>query len=462
MWQPRIKRSAGTKFMGLVAAIEEDIAAGLIGEGERMPAQRGVAAALGIDLTTVTRAYGEARTRGLLTASPGRGGTFVAGHADSLARRSAQSPVDLSLNIPPQPARADLAHRIGRAVADALRGGTQSVLQYVPPAGAEADRAAGAAWLANTLSDGIAARLAVTGGAQVALHAVLSTRLRPGDRLAAGAVTYPGARAAAEGIGAVTVGLAMDEEGIRPDAFEAACRRATLRALYVVPTIDNPTTATMGEARRRAIAAVARRHGVMLIEDDPYRRLAGDAPPAFGRLAPEITYHIATLAKCATPGLRIAYLVAPSAPLSAEVAETLRASTLMASPLAAAIASRWIADGSLSRIVDAIREESIARQAIAARRLDGWSVRTHPAGHHLWLELPERWTAESFAAAAARSGVAVVPASHFATGATAPAAVRVGLGAAADRTALASGLRRLRELLTAPPSDFAAAPSDFS
>lgn len=462
MWQPRIKRSAGTKFMGLVAAIEEDIAAGLISEGERMPPQRGVAAALGIDLTTVTRAYGEARTRGLLTASPGRGGTRVAGHADDLARRAAQSPVDLSLNIPPQPARADLAHRIGRALADALRGGTQAVLQYVPPAGSEADRLAGAAWLADTLGDGIAARLAVTGGAQVALHAVLSTLLRPGDRLAAGAVTYPGARTAAERVGAVPIGLAMDGEGIRPDAFEAACRRAPLPALYLVPTIDNPTTASMGEVRRRAIIAVARRHGVILIEDDPYRRLAGDAPPAIARLAPDITYHIATLAKCATPGLRIAYLVAPSAAHLAEIAEALRASTLMASPLTAAIASRWISDGSLSRIVDAVREESSARQALAARRLGEWSVSAHPAGHHLWLELPADWTAEVFAAAAARSGVAVVPASHFAMGSAAPVAVRVGLGAAADRTALASGLRRLRELLMASPSDSAAVTSDFS
>jgi transposase len=96
-WQPRIKVGAGSKFMGLVAALEEDILTGLVGEGDRMPPQRAVAEALGIDLTTVTRAYNEAKTRGLLTASAGRGGTRIADRAGGPARRALTSPVDLSM-----------------------------------------------------------------------------------------------------------------------------------------------------------------------------------------------------------------------------------------------------------------------------------------------------------------------------------------------------------------------------
>ena len=127
MWQPRIKRTAGTKFLGLVAAIEEDIAAGLIAEGEPMPPPRGVADALGIDLTTVTRAYNEAKTRGLIVARPGRGGTRVAESAETRARRTAESPVDLSLNIPAAAGtgRSRDAHRPGGRRGAARRNGAR-------------------------------------------------------------------------------------------------------------------------------------------------------------------------------------------------------------------------------------------------------------------------------------------------------------------------------------------------
>ena len=451
MWQPRIKRSAGGKFLGLAAAIEEDIAAGLIAEGERMPPQRGVADALGIDLTTVTRAYGEARLRGLLVTRPGRGGTFVAESAEVKAQRAAASPVDLSLNIPPQPVRADLATRIGRAVADVLRAGTFPALQYLPPIGSDTDRAAGAAFLRDAIGADAGERIGIASGAQAALFAALATAVGPGDRVAAGIVTYPGARAAVDRIGARMTGLAMDSDGILPDAFAAACRGGRVRALYVVPTIDNPTTATLPAARRLAIAGIARQHGVAIIEDDPYRLLAGDAPPTIASLAPELTWHIATLAKCATPGLRIAYVVAPDADRLAAFGGVLRATQLMPSPLLAAVAARWISDGSLNRITAALRDEAAARQSLAARHLAGTAFRAHPLGHHAWLALPARWTADGFAAAAARDGVAVVPASAFATGADAPNAVRLALGAAVDRTALASGLRRLAARLAASP-----------
>jgi DNA-binding transcriptional MocR family regulator len=415
-----------------------------------MPPQRGVADALGIDLTTVTRAYSEAKIRGLLTARPGRGGTRVAGNADAHARRAAESPVDLSLNIPPQPARADLAARIGRTVADVLRAGTASPLQYVPSIGSESDRACGAAWLLEAFGSDLSDRIAVAGGAQAALHAVCATLLLPGDRLCAGVATYPGVKDVATRIGASLIGLAMDDEGIAPDAFQAACDRRRPKAIYLVPTIDNPTTVTMPAARRAAIASIARRFGVAIIEDDPYRPLASDAPAPIAVIAPERTYHIATLAKCATPGLRIAYLVAPSAEALTGPAEVLRAATLMASPLLAGVASRWISDGTLHRITEALWEESSAREALAARYLAAANYRAHQCGHHLWLAMPDGWTSTRFAAAAGRSGVAVVPGTAFAIGHDGAGAVRISLGAAPDRTALASGLRRLRDLLSAP------------
>ncbi|MBH0239792.1 PLP-dependent aminotransferase family protein [Methylobrevis sp. L22] len=450
MWTPWIKTEAGSKFLGIVAAIEEDVAAGRLAEGDRMPAQRGVAAALGIDLTTVTRAYGEAKVRGLLTAAPGRGGTRVAPAAPGKARRSLADPVDLSLNIPPQPARADLGARITRATAEVLRAGTR-VLQYHSAAGSDADRAAAAAWLRGTRGIGRPGQIVVAAEAQAALYATCQALLGPGAVVCCGALTYPGIRAAVAARGAVLQGLVMDEGGIVPEAFAEACARGPVAALYLVPTMDNPTTATIDAGRRAELARIAAAHGVTIIEDDPYRELAVDPPPAIAGIAPAHTVHIATLAKCATPGLRVAYLLAPSTALADRIADVLRASTLMAPPLMTAVASRWIADGTLLGIVAALREECAARQEIAVRHLGAAAFRSEANAPHIWLPLPAPWSGDAFAAAAARDGVAVVPASAFAVGAAAPAAVRISLGAAPSRPALTSGLRRIAALLVSGP-----------
>ncbi|WP_134498903.1 hypothetical protein [Microvirga pakistanensis] len=134
----------------------------------------------------------------------------------------------------------------------------------------------------------------------------------------------------------------------------------------------------------------ARRHAVAIIEDDAYGALPRQVPVPIAALAPDLTWHIATLSKCVTPALRTAYVVTPSLSCTLRLAAEIRAMSLMMPPLMAALASKWILDGTLDAITAAIREESAARQAIARRILHGFEVEAHPEGHHLWLTLPER------------------------------------------------------------------------
>jgi DNA-binding transcriptional MocR family regulator len=242
----------------------------------------------------------------------------------------------------------------------------------------------------------------------------------------------------------------MDENGIIPDSFEACCQRSVPKAIYVIPAIDNPTTATLPEERRRKIAAIARRYGVVIIEDDPYSPLLDDAPVSFVRLVPELTWHIATLSKCATPALRIAYVVAPSEGQAMRLAGALRAINLMAPPLNAALVSRWITTGLLNEIRNAIREEAAARQKIAQSVLGQFSFWSDPNGHHLWLPMPAHWHAADLAEHAARSGIAVVPSSAFAVAPSVPEAVRISLGVAADAEALRQALNLFAKLLAQP------------
>jgi DNA-binding transcriptional MocR family regulator len=441
------------KYLGIVEALEADVRAGKVRPGDRLPPQRAIADALGVDLTTVTRAFNEARRRGLVDAQAGRG-TFIRDGVETerLGDRPGAAPlIDLSMNIPPQPAAAGLQKAIPKGITDLLANPRGMLhLNYQESTGCEPDRLAAAAWLGRTMDPIPPSRILVAGGAQAALFAICESQLRAGDIVAAGATTYPGLKAAATQRGLVLAALAMDEGGLIPDAFEQACREKAPKALYVIPSIDNPTTATLSEERRRDLIAIARRHHVFIIEDDPYAPLRPEVLPAFVTLAADITWHIATLSKCATPALRVAYVVAPNNTQALRLAGVLRVTTLMAPPLMASLASRWIADGELDAIARAIREESAERQKLAARILGDVNFAADPHGHHLWLPMPPLWRAADFAERAGRSGVAIVPGSVFSVAATPAEAVRVSLGVAPDRALLEDALTVLADLISEP------------
>jgi DNA-binding transcriptional MocR family regulator len=454
MWRPRLIESARMKYLGIVEALEADIRSGRVARGQRLPPQRAIAEALNVDLTTVTRAFNEARRRGLIEAQAGRG-TFISEKMDGSGLSEHSAPfIDLSMNIPPQPAAADLRKLFLQGIADIL-GGSRGLLSlhYQESTGAEPDRHAAASWLSQRIEGVTADRIIVTGGAQAALFAVCDLLLDRGGVIAAGAMTYPGLKAVAAQKGITLVPLAMDEQGIVPDAFEKACRAKPPNALYLIPSIDNPTTATLSEDRRRALTTLARKHGVVVIEDDPYAPLRPERLVAIAELASDITWHIATLSKCATPALRVAYVVAPSAAKALRLAGVLRATVLMAPPLMSALANRWIADGTLDGITQAIRAENAERQKLAASILGGAGFAADPNGHHLWLRLPDHWRATDFSEHANRAGVSIVPASAFAVTAHPLEAVRISLGVAPDRGALEDGLTQLASLISQPSLD---------
>jgi len=451
MWRPRLIESARMKYLGIVEALEADIRSGRVARGERLPPQRAIAEALDVDLTTVTRAFNEARRRGLVEAQAGRG-TFISEKLDGHESAVHAHPlIDLSMNIPPQPTEADFRKIFPQGIAGIL-GSPRGLLSlhYQESNGGEPDRHAAAAWLAQRLEGATPDRIVVTGGAQSALFAVCDLLLNRGDVVLAGAMTYPGLKAVAAQKGLLLEPLAMDEQGITLDAFEKACREKSAKALYLIPTIDNPTTATMPEDRRRKLAALAQKHGIAVIEDDPYAPLRPERIVAMAELASDITWHIATLSKCATPALRIAYVIAPNSGMALRLAGVLRATILMAPPLMSALATRWIADGTLDEIAKAISAENAVRQKLAASILREVSFAADPHGHHLWLRLPGHWRAGDFAENADRVGVSIVPSSAFAVAAHPIEAVRISLGVAPDRGALEDGLTQLASLMAQP------------
>ncbi|GAB4064666.1 PLP-dependent aminotransferase family protein [Ancylobacter sonchi] len=440
-WLRRFSEAAGPRYLQIVAMIEEAVRAGGLRPGERLPPQRDLAARLGVDLTTVTRAYNEARHRGLVDAVTGRG-SFVAARPEASAFL-----LDLSMNIPPPPKGVRLADKLQDGLSEVLRRSDVDLLMsYHVGAGSLADRSAGCLWLQPLLGGVDPQRLIVAPGAQSALAALLGLLARPGEAVVADRLTYPGLRTAARQQGLRLQGVDGDAEGMLPDALEAALASSGARLLYLTPTIHNPTAVTLSPDRREAIARIARQRGVEIIEDDPYGRLAGDAPPPLAALAPERTYYVATLSKTLTPGLRTAFVVAPSARQCEALVTALRGLILMPSPLMTALAVHWIRLGVAEELLGGIRREAAERQRAAAEILPV-PGRAHPHGLHVWLPLPPHWDRHRLIEAARQEGLGVTPSDAFCIEGPAPDAVRLSLGGIPDRARLLAALRTLAGIL---------------
>lgn len=444
-WHIDPRRSDRAPYLQIVDAIERGVGAAMLRPGDRLPAQRTLASQLGVDLTTVTRAYREAGQRGLIEAR-GAAGSFVA------PPRVAQTQlVDLSMNIPPQPEGIDLRSRLARGLSQVVaRIDIDTLMTYHHAGGHQGDCKAAATWLKPMLGKVNPGRIVVTPGAQAALAALLLATTRAGSTVLVEPLVYPGIRSAAQRLDRRLQAVACDADGMCPDALGRQLHALAGDALiYLNPTASNPTAHTMPLARREALVHVARKHATLLIEDDPYSRFVDAPPPAFATLMPEATCHVATLSKNLTPGLRTAHVVLPDRVDRDAVIDALRAMLVMAPPVMTALATQWLLDGTADALLHQVTHESRLRRDIALNLFTGIpGVRCEAL--HLWLPLPSQQDADRFLRAASDAALAVAPADAFAADAAAahPGA-RISLGPAHSRGELTSALRRLQHVLHA-------------
>ncbi|MBP0618647.1 PLP-dependent aminotransferase family protein [Cupriavidus sp. LEh25] len=444
-WDLRITASGGARYLQIVDFIEQAIGEGRLVAGDRVPPQRNLAKSLGVDLTTVTRAYNEARRRQLIEAR-GALGTFIAAPRAELARV-----VDMSMNVPPPPAGVDFQDLLRRGLNQVLlRSDPHLLMTYQLGGGSASDRSAGALWLAPMFGQVDTARLVVCPGAQSALAAVILSRTRPGEAIVTEPLAYPGIRAAAAQLGRRALIAPCDADGMLPDALAAARAKGATLA-YLNPTAQNPTTHTMPASRRAEIARTAQQCDIALLEDDPYWLLTPSAPPPLASFAPERTCYVATLSKALTPGLRTAYVLLPEGRGSGDLLAALRAFALMAAPMTAALATQWIHDGSAMQLLEGIRTEALARCALASRWLSGIG-QLPPSAIHVWHRLPAQWSAQQLTRAALAEDLRVTPSDAFWDGPDAPNAIRISLGGVDSHAQLSLALRKLAALLERRPA----------
>lgn len=458
LWTPDLTRSNGPRYIAIADLIEMDLRSGSLTIGDRLPPQRELAKRLKLDFTTVARGYVEAQKRGLVRTHVGRG-TFVTGGAererrgfvsDAAPDERRNTVADFSMNMPPEPDDPDLIARMREGLT-AVATNLVSLLRYQGFGGAGMDKEAAAAWLSRRGMVPSQERIFVTPGAHPALLAIFSMLARTGETVLSENITYPGIRSIAAQLRLDLQGLPMDQDGILPDAFAEACRTKAPKALYLNPTLHNPMTFTISEGRRKEICAVARKYHVPVVEDDAYGFIPLHAPPPLATMAPDITWHIGGLAKCIGAGLRLAYVVAPDTKAAWPFSSAMRANNVMASPLSAALATRWIEDGTADSILRFIRKEAAARQALVAEILPEGSYRSDPISFNIWLPLANGWTRSTFGSHMRSCGLGVVASDAFTVDGPASEAVRVCLGGPIRREALKGALEFMGHALEGSP-----------
>jgi DNA-binding transcriptional MocR family regulator len=450
MWKPRLDRRAGPLYLALASAVAADVQSGRLKAGDRLPPHRDLADALGVTVTTVTRGYDEAERRGLIRGEVGRG-TFVT--PPVFAPVPGAAVIDLGTNaLLPHAHASELAAALSAMVA---RAEPERVLNYQPHAGRPEHRAIGAEFLRQLNVPADVYDTILTCGGQHAMAVSIGTLSAPGDTLLCESVTYTGMRSLANHLHVRLQGVAMDDEGLLPDALEDAALESGGKVLYCMPSVQNPTGRVMSKKRRQEIARVAARLDLLLVEDDAYGFLV-QGLPSLASLVPERTFYIRGFSKSVVPGLRVALLRMPPGWID-RVTGAVFATTVMVPPIEAAAAAEWMQNGTVDRVAAWKREEIRARQE-KARKLLGRIATGAPESQHLWVQLPARWPAEDFAREARQRSVIVTPGREFAVARhAAPNAVRVCLGPPADRATLKRALTTLADILDDTPQAFGTA-----
>ncbi|MCP3719693.1 PLP-dependent aminotransferase family protein [Paraburkholderia sp. CNPSo 3281] len=447
-WRDAVGAAHGaeSKYKRLVKAIAQDIERGALVSGVRLAPQREVAAELGVSVQTVTNAYKELERQGLIRCEVGRGSFVAARVTESMSNyildTAEREIVDFSIARIVHTPQHDAAWRDVCATLATLDD-QPWIRSFRPIAGFEHHRQAGAAWLASLNMPVKPESLLITNGAAHGIFLALASTVGPGDTVLCESLTDHGVIGSANVLGFTLKGLEIDEYGIRPEHFEEMCDSERVSALVCTPTFNNPTMAVLPDSRRRAIARIAQRYGVYVIEDDVYGALPAKANTPVASLIPELAFYCTSMTKSVLTGLRTGYLAMPRR-LALRVESVLRVSSWMATSPIAEIATRWIMDGTARRLVELQRERLAARQAMVRAALGDYVLGAHPNALSAWLRVPDYWQADRLVRELRNRKIAVTSPDPFLVGGTQrPNAVRISLGAEASDAACRNALQTM-------------------
>ncbi|WP_227018918.1 PLP-dependent aminotransferase family protein [Sinanaerobacter chloroacetimidivorans] len=451
MWNPKIIDTDKVLYIAIADAIERDIRLGILKQNEKMPPQRSLAKTIGVNLTTITRAYKEAEKRGLITGTIGRGTYVSDDKKDRILPEilgSEDEIIELGLVGSIKIEGYDLSKQL-KAVAKGHV--LDSLLDYVPSQGIRRHREVAAGWIKQYGLNADCEHIVICAGAMHAINCCLLGLFDPGDRIAVDMLTFTGFKNAAQLNRMKLEPIVMDSEGMVPEHLEEQCKKHQIKGIYLMPNLQNPTATEMSKKRKREIADIILKYGLILIEDDIYNFMNVTNKTALSTLVPDNGVYICSISKSLFPGLRIAFASVPQRFLY-KFNQAVTNTVWMAPTISSELVTQFIESGTAAEMINQKKLVIENRIQLAKTVLRDYSFQAIEGSPFLWLNLPEGWNCAEFENTALMNHVRVISAYKFYVGTQLPPnAVRVSLGSVENDEQMQKGLHILLRILKQYP-----------
>ncbi len=464
----------------ITRAVIADIQRGRIPPGTRLPGSRTLARTLSVHRNTVVAAYSELLAEGWIDTSEARG-TFVSSELPDvkpvgLSPRFVQReevPARLLIELQPAPPTFDFIQappgmllmsggipdmrllpmaQLARSYRRVLRRNARTVLAYSRPHGHPRLREALAAMLAT--ARGLATGpddVVVTRGTQMALDLVGRALLRPGDLVVVESFSYRPAWEAFRQNGAELVSVPVDKDGLSVDALAELAERRSVRAVYVTPHHQYPTTVTMTAARRVSLLRLAQRHRFVIIEDDYDHEFHYEGRPVTPLASADragVVVYLGSLSKILAPGLRLGYVVAPRPLLESIAAHRMYVDRQGDQAIECAVAE-MLEEGEVQRHARRTRRIYEVRRKVLAEALkkafgSDLSFELSSGGVGIWAKASSRIDVDAWSARAVENQVRFFTAKRFAFDGRSRPFVRLEFGGL-NEDEIAEAVARLRK-----------------
>jgi len=416
-WDVAVELGGGDlpMFRRIAATIAGDIERGRLRKGAKLASSRALAQTLGVSRTTVVAAYDELCAGGWIAIEAARG-AFIVGvpaagaDAGGFARAAgfdlpAALPVDqpaprdanMLLLLGGVPELRDLPyHALARAYRSALLGrSARRLVDYAHPQGNARLREAVGEILGHVR--GVAApasAITIVRGSKHGLYLAARALVRPGELIAVEQLGYRPAWQALELAGAVLAPIPVDRDGLDVDALDRLCRTRPVRAVYLTPHRQCPTTVTLSSERRARLLALARARRMIILEDDHDFEFTYEGGPTLPLAAGDragVVVYFGTLSRLLAPGLRVGYVVA-SPDVSSRIAAYRSLSDGQGDHALEHAVALLLEDGEVQRHVRRTLRDYRARRDVLCRalreRLPALEVDVPSGGMALWARMP--------------------------------------------------------------------------
>lgn len=458
-------------YLQIVHALIHEIERGRLRSGTYLPSSRELAASLGVNRKTVVLAYEDLIAQGWLVAT-GTRGTVV---ADSLPQApskqratappeplpSTDSEPEYKFNLPPPrplalptgkwqkldegspDSRLFPADVLARAYRSSIqRAFRENRLLYRDPRGSMVLREKVATMLKSERGLAVSAEnVCITRGSQSGIYIIARTLISPGDTVLVEALTYEAAVAALSASGARIASVRLDQEGVDVTDVERQCRTHRVKAIFLTPHHQFPTTVALRPQRRLRLLELSRQFGFAIIEDDYDHEFHFESQPLLpmASYAPSRVIYVGSLSKLLLPALRIGYIVAPK-PFIDAAAHTVSLIDSMGNTLTEDAAADLIDSGELRRHARKVFQIYAARRLAFGRSLEEElgnlvSFRVPDGGLAFWLTFNSTADLDRMEARLPELGVRVADSRSFATSKSAPRGLRIGFASMQEQEA---------------------------